>query len=238
MNVSGTREVCLSRAKSWIRETSVLGPLAHLAHGRLIPQVIHVPVRIKNLGAVAPELALGCAHEGHARTDQLLVLTVDVIHLNRSGDLLAGERALRSDKEDRQARSSFDPDGSIKLTFEREAEFPDIPIARSLHIRNGQKQVAHLRVRRRVIHSHARSSSYEVSENPTLCDGPQALLGPMLSQRALEAANGEVHGALVNGLPIEAHTVAAEQGLGSTSCVSAGGKERVVRDAGQEGHLD
>jgi hypothetical protein len=36
---------------------------------------------------------------------------------------LPGERALRFDKEDGQARSIFDTYGPFKLTFEREAQF-------------------------------------------------------------------------------------------------------------------
>src|SRR6059036_1981259 len=71
-----------------------------LAHRDFIPQVIHVPVRVQNLGPVAPELPPGWTHEFHAETCKFSVPVLDIVHLNGERDFLSGQAVRGLDKED------------------------------------------------------------------------------------------------------------------------------------------
>jgi hypothetical protein len=94
-----------------------------LFHRDFIPHVIHVPVWVENLGAVAPELTHRCADEVHANRCKFLVLAVDVGHLNRESDFLPRQGVCGFHEKNRQASSSFDPDGFIAFALERETQF-------------------------------------------------------------------------------------------------------------------
>ena len=61
-----------------------------LTHRDFIPQVVHVSVRVQNLGTITPKLALWWTDKLHAAAFKFYVLAVQIVHLNRERDFLSG----------------------------------------------------------------------------------------------------------------------------------------------------